>query len=159
MAGASPWFGRGGGHARISFFSRFGNLHVERRHPAHGKAMCFARGVRGHAPTRSFFKMVQLKCVLVYIWIKFWLKKISNFLYNFFKLPFFIYNFYKLPFFIYNFYKLPFFKYKINILDSRLVWGNSHEEIFWKLLRLISFCVNLEIIFNRKWLFSCINTY
>ena len=29
------------------------------RHAAHGEAMRFARGVRGHAPPRNLFKMVQ----------------------------------------------------------------------------------------------------
>ena len=48
----------GGGGARI-FFLRFGNLHVAKRHAAHGEAMRFARGVRGHAPPRKFLKMVQ----------------------------------------------------------------------------------------------------
>ena len=47
-----------GGDQEIFFF-RFGNLHVAKRHAAHGKAMRFARGVRGHAPPRKFFKMVQ----------------------------------------------------------------------------------------------------
>ena len=56
-SGAFPGFGRGGG-PRI-FFSRFGKLHVAKRHAAHGEAMRFARGVRGHAPPRKFFKMVQ----------------------------------------------------------------------------------------------------
>ena len=50
-AGASPGFGRGGGQ---EFFFRFGNLHVAKRHAAHGKAMRIARGVRGHAPPRKF---------------------------------------------------------------------------------------------------------
>ena len=54
--GASPGFGRGG--PRI-FFWRFGNLHVAKRHAAHGEAMRIARGVRGHAPPRKFFKTVQ----------------------------------------------------------------------------------------------------
>ena len=48
----------GGGGPRIFFF-RFGNLHVAKRHAAHGKAMRIARGVRGHAPPRNFFKTVQ----------------------------------------------------------------------------------------------------
>ena len=52
----------------------------------------------------------------------------------------------------------PFFLYKKrNILDTRLLWGNSHEEIFENILRLIRFGVNFEIILNRKWLFSCRN--
>ena len=55
-SGASPGFGRGG--PRIFFF-RFGNLHVAKRHAAHGEAMRIARGVRGHAPPRNFFKTVQ----------------------------------------------------------------------------------------------------
>ena len=41
-----------------NFFFRFGNLHVAKRHAAHGEGMRFARGVRGHAPLRNFFKMV-----------------------------------------------------------------------------------------------------
>ena len=54
-SGASPGFGRG--EPRIFF--RFGNLHVAERHAAHGEAMRFARGVRGHAPRLIFFKMVR----------------------------------------------------------------------------------------------------
>ena len=42
-----------------NFFLRFGNLHVAKRHAAHGEAMRIARGVRGHAPPRKFFKTVQ----------------------------------------------------------------------------------------------------
>ena len=57
ITGASPGFGKGGG-PRIFFF-RFGNLHVAKRHAEHGEAMRFARGVRGHAPPRNFFKIVQ----------------------------------------------------------------------------------------------------
>ena len=56
-SGASPGFGRGGGQE--FFFVRFGNLHVAKRHAAHGEAMRIARGVRGHAPPRKFFKTVQ----------------------------------------------------------------------------------------------------
>ena len=48
----------GGGGPRNLFF-RFGNLHVAKRHAAHGEAMRIARGVRGHAPPRKFFKTVQ----------------------------------------------------------------------------------------------------
>ena len=54
--GASPGFERGGAK---KFFFRFGNLHVAMRHAAHGEAMRIARGVRGHAPPRNFFKTVQ----------------------------------------------------------------------------------------------------
>ena len=48
----------GGGGAN-NFFFRFGNLHVAKRYAAHGEAMRIARGVRGHAPPRKFFKTVQ----------------------------------------------------------------------------------------------------
>ena len=54
--GASPGFGRGGAK---NFFLRFGNLHVAKRHAAHGEAMRIARGVWGHAAPRKFFKTVQ----------------------------------------------------------------------------------------------------
>ena len=56
LSGASPAFGRGGAK---NFFFRFGNLHVAKRHAAHGEAMRIARVVRGHAPPRNFFKTVQ----------------------------------------------------------------------------------------------------
>ena len=56
-SGASPGFGRG--EAKNLFF-RFGNLHVAKRHAAHGEAMRIARGVRGHAPPRKFFKRLQI---------------------------------------------------------------------------------------------------
>ena len=55
-SGASPGYGRGG--PRI-FFSRFGNLHVAKRHAAHGEAMCITREARGHALPIIFFKTVQ----------------------------------------------------------------------------------------------------
>ena len=40
------------------FFFRFGNLHVAKRHPAHGNAMRFTKGVRGHAPSTIFFLII-----------------------------------------------------------------------------------------------------
>ena len=52
FTGASPGFGRGGGK---NFFFRFGNLHVAKRHAAHGEAMRLARGVRGLAPPKKIF--------------------------------------------------------------------------------------------------------
>ena len=52
-----PRIWEGGGQE--FFFFRFGNLHVAKRHAAHGEAMRIARGVRGHAPPRKFFKTVQ----------------------------------------------------------------------------------------------------
>ena len=48
-----------GGGPRI-FFSRFGNLHVAKRHAAHGEAMRFARGVGGHVPREIFLKWCNL---------------------------------------------------------------------------------------------------
>ena len=65
--GASPGFGRGGSR---KYFFRFGNLHVAKRHAAHGEAMRFARGVRGHAPRENFLNGA-IWCVLVYILITF----------------------------------------------------------------------------------------
>ena len=47
-----------GGGAKKFFFT-FGNLHVVKRHAAHGEAMRIARGVRGHAPPRKLFKTMQ----------------------------------------------------------------------------------------------------
>ena len=79
-AWASPGFGRGG---QEFFFFRFGNLHVAKRHAAHGEAMRFARGVWGHAPPRKFFKMVQFGA--------FWYIFLSHFVFKKFqKLQFFI---------------------------------------------------------------------
>ena len=37
------------GERAKNFFFRFGNLHVAKRHAAHGEAMRFARGVSGVA--------------------------------------------------------------------------------------------------------------
>ena len=62
-AGASPGFGRGG--ARIFFF-RFGNLHVAKRHAAHGEAMRIARGVGGMLPREIFLKRCNLVRFRVY---------------------------------------------------------------------------------------------
>ena len=52
-----PRIWEGGGPR--NFFFRFGNLHVAKRHAAHGEAMRIVRGVRGHAPPRKFFETVQ----------------------------------------------------------------------------------------------------
>ena len=38
-----------------NFFSRFGNLHVAKRHVVHSEAMRIVRRVRGHAPPRKIF--------------------------------------------------------------------------------------------------------
>ena len=40
-----------------------------------------------------------------------------------------------------------------------MLWGNSHEEIFENILRLMLFGVYFERILNKKWLFSCRNNY
>ena len=116
----SRWGGRGvpriwqGGGAKIFFFFRFGNLHVAKRHAAHGEAMRFARGVRGHAPPRKNFKMVQFG---VYFEQNLSLKNFNN------------------CHLLYKNYKNCNFLYKrINILDTRLLWGNySREKIFRKI--------------------------
>ena len=43
------------------------------------------------------------------------------------------------------FFKNYYFLYKkINILDTRLLWGISHEEIFVNILRLMGFGVYFE---------------
>ena len=57
----------GGGGPRIFFFEIWKFACREAtccarqaaRHAAHGEAMRFGRGVRGHAPPRKFLKMVQ----------------------------------------------------------------------------------------------------
>ena len=54
-SGASPGFGRGGGGQELIFFQ----IWELARHAAHGEAMRIARGVRGPAPPRKFFKTVQ----------------------------------------------------------------------------------------------------
>ena len=59
-----------GGGARILFF-RFGNLHVAKRHAAHGEAMRNARGDSGYVIVIAlgifFGKTCHNSCVLVYI--------------------------------------------------------------------------------------------
>ena len=67
-----------GGGAKI-LFSRFGNLHVAKRHAAHGEAMRIARGFGGMLPRENFLK----RCVLGCIFIRFCL-------YFFPKIPFYI---------------------------------------------------------------------
>ena len=44
----------GGGRAK-NFFSRFGNLHVAKRHAAYGKAMRIVRGGSGVCPPEKIF--------------------------------------------------------------------------------------------------------
>ena len=46
----------GGGQ---EFFFQIWEFACRKRHAAHGEAMRIARGVRGHAPPRKFFKTVQ----------------------------------------------------------------------------------------------------
>ena len=45
------------------------------------------------------------------------------------------------------------------ILDTRLLWGLTHGEIFENMLRLMRFGVYFERILKIKWLFSYINNY
>ena len=54
-----------------------------KRHAAHGETIRFARGVRGHAPQRKFFKMVQFGAFWCIFGSDFVFKKLK-------KLPFFI---------------------------------------------------------------------
>ena len=50
---------RGGGGGRFKIFlEKWGYLHGAKRHAARG-SHAFVRGVRGHAPPRNFFKIVQ----------------------------------------------------------------------------------------------------
>ena len=82
--------------------------------------MRFARGVRGHAPPREFF----LKwCNLVRFGVYF--DQILSL--KFFKNYHFLYK---------NFKNCNFLYKRINILDTRLLWGNnySREEIFRKFM-------------------------
>ena len=62
-SGASPGFGSGGAK---NFFFGFGNLHVAKRHAAHGEAMRIARGVRGMLPRENFLKRCNLVRFRVY---------------------------------------------------------------------------------------------
>ena len=112
FAGASPGFGRGGGK---NFFFRFENLHVAKQHAAHGEAMHFVRRVRGHGPPQEIFlKWCNFVRFGVYFDQILYLKNIKNyhFLYKNFKNYNFLYK-------------------RINILDTRLLWGNySREDCF-----------------------------
>ena len=105
-----PRISQGGGGK--NFFFRFGNLHVAKRHAAHGEAIRYARGVRGHAPPRIFLKWCNLVRFGVYFDQIFSLKN-YHFLYKNFKNWNFLYK-------------------RIDILDTRLLWGKiySREEIF-----------------------------
>ena len=68
-----------GGARNIVF--RFGNLHVAKQHAAHSEAMRFARGIRGHAPPRNFFKMVQFGAFWCIFGSNFVFKKFQNLLF------------------------------------------------------------------------------
>ena len=101
-------------------------MHVAKRHAAHGEAMRIARGVRGHAPPRNFFKRCNLVRFKVYF---------DQILFLFF---------FKNYHFLYK---------KINILDKLLLWGITQQEIFENMLRLVRFGVYFETkmaIFMKK---------
>ena len=66
-----------------NFFFRFGNLHVTKRHGAHGEAMRFVRGFGGMLPRENFLKWCNLVRFGVYFDQILSLKNIQ-------KLPFFI---------------------------------------------------------------------
>ena len=76
-----------------------------------------ARGVRGYAPREVFLK----RCNLV---------------------RFRVYSDQILSLFFFTNYH--FLHKKINILDTRLLWGISHEEIFENMFRLMHFGVYFE---------------
>ena len=61
-----------GGGAK-NFFFRFGNLHVAKRHAAHGEAMRFNRKVwpSGACPSEEIFLNSAIWCVLLCILIRF----------------------------------------------------------------------------------------
>ena len=95
-------------------FFRFGNLHVAKRHAAHGFAIRLARGVRGHVPPRKFFKMVQFGA--------FWCIFGSDFYFKKFR---------KLPFFYRNFKNCNFLYKRINIFDTQnIILVKKKIEIF-----------------------------
>ena len=105
-----------GGGAK-NFFFRFGNLHVAKRHAAHGKAMRFARGFGGMPPRENFLKW----CNLVRFGVHF--DQILS-----------LKNFNNYHFFNKNFKNCNFLYKRIDILDTRLQWGNySREEIVRKI--------------------------
>ena len=58
-----PRIWEGGGQ---EFFFRFGNLHVAKRHAAHGEAMRIARGFGGMLPREIFLKRCNLVRFRVY---------------------------------------------------------------------------------------------
>ena len=49
-----------------NFFFRFGNLHVAKRHAAHGEAMRIARGFGGMPPRENYLKRCNLVRFRVY---------------------------------------------------------------------------------------------
>ena len=114
------------GGGPIIFFFRFGNLHVAKRHAAHGESMRIARGFGGMLP-REFFSN---RCNLVRFRVYF--DQILSLV----------------------FVKITmFYIKKNNILDTRLLWGIFYEEIFENMLRLMRFGVCFETkkaIFIKK---------
>ena len=93
---------------------------LAKRHAAHVKAMRFGRGVRGHAPRENFLKWCNLVRFGVYFDQILSLKNFNNY------------------HFLYKNIKTAIFLYKrINILDTRSLWGNYFcEEIFRKIYDL-----------------------
>ena len=63
ISGASPGFGRGGAK---NFFFKFGNLHVAKRHAAHGEACALLGGFGGMLPRENFLKRCNLVRFRVY---------------------------------------------------------------------------------------------
>ena len=106
-------------------FFRFG-ICVSRSDMLRMVPMRIARGVRGHVPQRKFLKRGNL--------VRFRVNFDQILSLFFFKNYHFLYK-------------------KINILDTRLLWGISHEEIFENMSRLMRFGVYFETkisIFIKK---------
>ena len=118
---ASPGFRRGA----KSFLFRFENLHVAKRHAAHGEAMHIARGFGSMLPREFFLKRCNLVRFKVYF------DQILSL------------------FFFKNYH---FLHKKINVLDTLLLWGISYEEIFENMLLLMGFGVYLKLkwLFSLK---------
>ena len=72
----------------------------------------------------------------MYIWIRFCISKTA-------KIIIFYIKSLKLSFFDIKILKIPFY------IDTRLLWGNSCEEMFGSVSRLMRFDVYFEITLNR----------
>ena len=108
IAGAFPGFDRGGGGGRIFFF-RFGNLHVAKLHAALVKPCALLGGFGSMLPRENVLKCCNLVRFGVYFDQILSLKFINNY-----------------HFLCKNFKSCIFLYKRINILDTRLLWGNNY---------------------------------